>query len=329
MSVKLRAIAAALVATALLALCFRGVDAAQVGALLARAEAAWLLAAILVNATIPVLWAAQWWLFLPARGALGFRAMYGITSVMAMVANSVPMLLGQVTGVHLLATRGRVGHPTALSVIALDQLAEGLAKLTVLFALASFTPLPTVLRGALWALSAGVAVLLAIVVAAAWSYGRVRLPRVIRDWAAGLRGATRPGVVVGGLALGLGMKCAEMGGILAVQHALGVELPLWSALAVLAAVTLSTMVSLAPANLGVYEGSAYLAYTALGLAPETALGLAVLQHIAYLIPMAGTGWITVLVTRPRQAAAIAPAADPLDPLDALDSLDSRPLRARS
>jgi uncharacterized membrane protein YbhN (UPF0104 family) len=320
-SVRLRTAAAVLVATALLALCFRGVDLAQLGALLARADAVWLLAAVAVNAAIPVLWAAQWRLFLPARGALGFRAMFGITSVMAMVANSVPMLLGQVTGVHLLATRGGIGHPTALSVIALDQLAEGLAKLTVLFALASFTPLPGALRGALWLLSAAVAVLLAIVAAAAWSYGRVRLPRLIRDWAAGLRGVTRPGVVVGGLTLGLGMKCAEMGGVLAVQHALGVELPLWSALAVLAAVSLSTMVSVAPGNVGVYEGSAYLAYSALGVAPETALGLAVLQHIAYLIPMGGMGWITVLVTRPRQAAAIVPAA----PLDALD----RPLRARS
>jgi uncharacterized membrane protein YbhN (UPF0104 family) len=316
---KLRAAAALLVSSSLLALCFRGLDATQCCALLARADAPWLLAAILVNAAIPVLWAAQWWLFLPARGALGLRAMFGITSVMAMVANSVPMLLGQVTGVHLLATRGRIGHPHALSVIALDQLAEGLAKLTVLFALASITPLPTALRRALWVLSAGVAVLLAVVVVGAWSYGRVRLPRLIDDWAAGLRGAIRPGAVVGGLALGLAMKCAEMGGILAVQHALGVDLPLWSALAVLAAVNLSTMISVAPGNVGVYEGSAYLAYTALGVAPEAALGLAVLQHIAYLIPMAGTGWITVLVTRPRQAAAIAPPAAPLD----------RPLRARS
>ncbi len=319
MSLKLRTAAALLVATALLALCFRGVDAAQVGALLTRAEAPWLLAAALANATIPALWAAQWWLFLPGGGP-GIRAVYGITAIMAMLANSVPMLLGQVTGVHLLATRGRVGHPTALSVIALDQLAEGLAKLTVLFALASFTPLPAALRRALWLLAAAVALLLAIVVAGAWSHGRVRLPRPIDDWAAGLRGAARPSVVAGGLALGLGMKCAEMGGILAVQQALGVELPLWSALAVLAAVNLSTMVSVAPGNVGVYEGSAYLAYTTLGVAPETALGLAVLQHIAYLIPMAGTGWITLLATRPRQAAATAPA-----PLDRLDP----PLRARS
>jgi uncharacterized membrane protein YbhN (UPF0104 family) len=300
---RLRRAAAALIATALLALCFRSIDAARLLAVIARAEWAWLLAALAVNATIPLLWAAQWRLFLPNRRRLGFRALYAITAVMAMLANSVPMFLGQVTGVHLLATRGGLGHATALSVVALDQLTEGLCKLAVLSALASITPLPGPLRAAAWALSTGVAVLLAIVLAATWSHGRVRLPAYVRDWAAGLRGVRRPEVVAGGLGIGLAMKCAEMGGILAAQAALEVELPLWSALAVLAAVNLATMVSVAPGNVGVYEGAAYLTYTGLGVAPETAFGLAVLQHAAYLIPMAGSGWITVLVAERRQAAA--------------------------
>ena len=76
--------------------------------------------------------------------------------------------------------------------------------------------------------------------------------------------------------------------------------------------SLATIISVSPGNVGVYEGSAYLAYTALGVSPETALGLAVLQHVAYLIPMAGTGWVVVLLAQKRaQAAAIAPADPPL------------------
>jgi len=317
----------ALGATALVVVSFRGVDVARVAALLVRAEPAWLLAALLANGTIPLLWAAQWSLFLPRaalRGsAMGFRAMFGVTAVMAMMVNSVPMLVGQATGLHLLATRARVGHATALSVIALDQLAEGMAKLSVLCALAAVTPLPPALRSGLAVLATVVALLLVVVMAAAWSHGRVRLPAserpvlaraasFVTDWVAGLERARQPAVLAGGLAIGLTMKGAEMGGILAVQAALGVELPLWSALAVLAAVSLATIISVSPGNVGVYEGSAYLAYTALGVSPETALGLAVLQHVAYLIPMAGTGWVVVLLAQKRaQAAAIAPADPPL------------------
>ena len=317
----------ALGATALLVVSFRGVDVARVAALLVRAEPAWLLAALLANGTIPLLWAAQWCLFLPCaalRGsAMGFRAMFGVTAVMAMMVNSVPMLVGQATGLHLLATRARVGHATALSVIALDQLAEGMAKLSVLCALAAVTPLPPALRGGLAVLATAVALLLVVVMAAAWSHRRVRLPAperpalaraagFVTDWVAGLESARQPAVLAGGLAISLTMKGAEMGGILAVQAALGVELPLWSTLAVLAAVSLATIISVSPGNVGVYEGSAYLAYTALGVSPDTALGLAVLQHVAYLIPMAGTGWVVVLLAQKRaQAAAIAPADPPL------------------
>src|SRR5690606_21821903 len=103
------------------------------------------------------------------------------------------------------------------------------------------------LRGGLVVLATLVAALLALILGAAWSHGRFRLPgRAVREWAAGLDGARRPSVLAAGCAVGLLMKCAEMGGILAVQAALGVELPLWSALAVLGAVGLSTMISVAP-----------------------------------------------------------------------------------
>ena len=73
----------------------------------------------------------------------------------------------------------------------------------------------------------------------------------------------------------------------------------------LTAVSLSTMVSAAPANLGVYEGSAFLAYRALGVTPETALALGVVQHVLYLIPMAGAGWLAVTLGRRESHGAMA------------------------
>jgi uncharacterized membrane protein YbhN (UPF0104 family) len=73
--------------------------------------------------------------------------------------------------------------------------------------------------------------------------------------------------------------------------ALGVQIPGWGVLLVLSAVVLSTMASVTPANLGIYEGSALLAYSLIGVEPEVALGLSVVQHVAYLVPSAGVGWV--------------------------------------
>ena len=71
--------------------------------------------------------------------------------------------------------------------------------------------------------------------------------------------------------------------------ALGVTLPAWGVLLVLSAINLSTMASITPANLGIYEASAVVAYGLVGLEPELAIGAAILQHVAYLIPMSGIG----------------------------------------
>jgi uncharacterized protein (TIRG00374 family) len=85
------------------------------------------------------------------------------------------------------------------------------------------------------------------------------------------------------LFLGLAITC--------VLIAFEIVTPWWGILAVLVAVNLSTVVSVTPANLGVYEGAAFLVYRALGVGSDTAVALAIVQHVVYLIPLAGIGWI--------------------------------------
>ena len=62
----------------------------------------------------------------------------------------------------------------------------------------------------------------------------------------------------------------------------------------MAALNLATILPLTPGNFGVYEATAFLIYKFSGLSPELALSLAFLQHICFLIPMAGTGWVVLL-----------------------------------
>ena len=70
-----------------------------------------------------------------------------------------------------------------------------------------------------------------------------------------------------------GMKLAELVAIVAVQAAYGVNFGFGASLLVLATAILATMLPLSPGNLGTYEGSMFLVYRYLGVAPELAVAL--------------------------------------------------------
>ena len=60
--------------------------------------------------------------------------------------NALPFPGGHAFGVFLLAKKEGVGHSAALSVMSLDQLTEGIAKLTVLLIVSWITPLPPLMK---------------------------------------------------------------------------------------------------------------------------------------------------------------------------------------
>jgi hypothetical protein len=57
-----------------------------------------------------------------------------------------------------------------------------------------------------------------------------------------------------------------------------------------------------PGNIGVYEGAVVLAYSRYGVPTEPALGLAVLQHLCYLLALAAPGVLWAGATRWSRAA---------------------------
>jgi uncharacterized membrane protein YbhN (UPF0104 family) len=99
-------------------------------------------------------------------------------------------------------------------------------------------------------------------------------------------------------------KGAEVLAIVAVQRAFGVTVDPGGTLLVLAALLLATMVPVAPGNLGTYEAAVFLTYRYLGLSPAMALSLAIVQHVAFLIPAVGVGYLFVSAnTLSRKAIA--------------------------
>jgi len=125
----------------------------------------------------------------------------------------------------------------------------------------------------------------------------VRLPARAARWLRGaadltahleiLRSPSRTAVV---LALVGSRKLIEVGVTLAVQRALGIALPPWSAVLVVTAVNLAAVIPGPPSGLGVFEATALLTYRFLGVPPGMALAAAILQHAVYFATDLGYGY---------------------------------------
>ena len=300
------------------------VDWSRASAAARSADPLWLLVAIALNWTILLETAARWLLFMPRGAQVSPGKTFEIVAVSTAVGNVGPMLTGQAAGMHLLATRGKLGHAGGLSVTILDQLSEGVAKIALVAAAILLVP------GFPRALGAGLLLVIPLslvaFVALAWRKDRIeaaaarrtgRTHKVIAFLAStahqldALRSPTR---FVLGVALKLLQKTVEGLAIAAVALSLGVTLPAWVILSALVAVNLSTLVAVTPGNLGGYEGSAYLVYRAAGVESGTALAFALIQHTVYLIPLVGTGGVLEAVRLWRRVraspAVVGPEDDP-------------------
>ncbi|MGH7678161.1 MAG: lysylphosphatidylglycerol synthase transmembrane domain-containing protein [Gemmatimonadaceae bacterium] len=281
--------------------------------LIRRSSVPWLVAAVAANALIIPLWVAEWRLLVPTAFRVGFARMFEVVAVTAAVLNSVPFFAGEASAVALLIGRATLSRGAALSVLAMDQLLVGLAKLSVIAAAALAVPLPSWLRAGILSLVAGVATIatLLLLLAIRWSGVRDRLqsrPSKVRGlaarlvaWGSHLDALREPRRMVRLAALALAKKGAELLGVVAVQLAFGVDPSLSAALVVVAALAVTTLIPVAPANLGVYEATVFAAYRFLGFPAEAAVGLAIVQHVAFLLPALVIGYATLTVRQLQTA----------------------------
>lgn len=282
----------------------------RVGGLLAAQRPSWTALAVLANLLVLPLWALEWWRLAPTDERPGLGRSFEVVALTSATLNTVPFFAGEASAVVLLVTRAGLSRAGALSVLALDQLLVGVAKLTVIGAAMLLAPLPVALRAGVGTLAAAVALGGLAMLVLSWSAGRqgtsdarpaAGAVAFVRAWAARLEVLREPRGMTLVLALALGKKALEILAILAAQHALGVALPWWSGVLLVAALGIGTLVPLAPANLGTYEATAFLTYRYLGVPADTALGLAMLHHLAFLLPAIGTGWSLLLA---RQLVAL-------------------------
>lgn len=290
-------------ATALLIYFISRVDRGELRQALALAQWSWIAVAVLANALILVSWAGLWWIVAPREERPPYPLMFEINAMASALMNTMPYLGGHAAAVVLMIKRARMTREGALSVLALDQLGEGLAKVTIFAVVAVAAPIPDWMRVGIATASVAVGGLLVALVVAAHGYVRLAPPAaaaptpVNRIRGFGARWAERMETLrsarqsVAALAFAIGTKVAEGAGILAAQHAFGVELSLGSTALVLAAVILGSILPVAPGNVGTYEAGAFLAYRHLGIEPGMATILAVASHVCFMIPSVGIGYL--------------------------------------
>jgi uncharacterized membrane protein YbhN (UPF0104 family) len=307
---------ALLVVTALVVLAARRLSPARVLGELALARPGWVLLALGCFACILPLWALQWRLLVPRERHPPVWTMLGVVAMTSTVLNTTPLLVGEAAGVFFLVTEAGLSHVAAVSVLAMDQLFVGLAKLFVIGGAATAVTVPLGMARGAYALFAAVTLLLAGIVVAAWrsdhlsrSLERVAPPRVVRlvvSLGAALAPIRSPARSGGALGLALAKKAAEALALLCLQRAFGVELHATSALVILAATNLATLLPVVPGNLGVYEAAVVVAYSWLGIPPERALSIAVVQHACYFTALALPGYRWLAGRTPvRNSAAAA------------------------
>jgi uncharacterized membrane protein YbhN (UPF0104 family) len=262
----------------------------------------WVAAAIAANFAILPVWAAEWRLLVPAAFRVAYRRMFEIVAITASVLNAVPFFAGEASAVGLLITRGTLTPSAAASVLAMDQLLVALAKLTTLAAAAVLVSLPVWLRTGVLSLVAGFSILLAVLLLLAHSWERLQrwlahpasrmrgLIARIAAWGQHLDALRVPRRALGAVVLALSKKALEVVAVIATQLAFGLEPSLAIALLVIAALAITTLLPIAPANLGVYEATVFAAYRYAGIPAETAAGLAFVQHACFLLPSILTGY---------------------------------------
>jgi uncharacterized membrane protein YbhN (UPF0104 family) len=259
-------------------------------------------AALLVCLGSAPLAAGLWSLFIARPSRPSFPTMFAITSLSTMARASLPFLAGDASSVGLLVTRGRLSPAPAVLVITLDQLFTGFGKVAVLCVALAYAPVPPVINRAGMALLVVVAGgTLALLGAAHFGSGLRRFGASLPTWAARPLGwladismhleiLRSPLATISALGLTTLRKAIEVAVTLAVQRAVGVHLPLWSAFMLVAAVDLAAVIPGPPSSLGIFEATALFVYRFLGVSPATALVAAILQHAVYLCTDFGWGY---------------------------------------
>lgn len=263
----------------------------EVGEAIGAARVSFLLAAVALNLAVFPFWVWQWQLIAAPLARVDWRTMSGVVALSVTAKVALSGVAGLSSGLLALRYRAGLSYSEAGTVISVDQFFALVTKVAVIGLALLLLPLPAVLLQA----ALGLAALSGLMLAVLWLAGppghrplpvdhRLQLPfRAVRRFLNDLAALRSWPVLAGGLALALIKKALETGAALAVQLACGIEASPAAAVLVVAAVSLTTLVPVAPANLGIHSAGVFAAYALLDTPTDQAIAAGLLHHAMLLV----------------------------------------------
>ncbi len=296
------------VSTVLLYLCLRQVDITHLWREIKNIRISFFLAGIAIFFLIIVLKSLQIRVYLPPSKKIAVGKIIRAVSILLMTVSLVPFWGGHAFFVYLLGHKEKIGKTLVLSIITMDQIIEGFGKLAIFAIVALVTPLPDWMKnGMLW-LTGVVLLVYSLFFILATRYrnheghqikplqskilnkiyltfiGLATQLKVIRDMR----------VISITLILSILMKGFETFAVLMVQKSFGVELPYYAPLLVVAALSLGTVLPLAPGRLGIFEATLFVTYRYLNVEATQAMTLAIFIHVVHTLPFVISGYLASL-----------------------------------
>ncbi len=291
-----------LVPAVLIFFLFRAIDFHQFWTSLKQMDLAYFLIGCSFPILILILTAFQWNLFVPENRKLRFQNMFSVVSVFAMLVNTVPFWGGHLFGIYLLGEKEKLGKSVALSIITLEQMADGFGKIVMFGMIALFYPLPDWIqipvRGGIGLIFLAYVILFAL----AYRYRNSshaleviehshwkRLGHFFSKWAHHLQDLRDLKKMFLAIAIAFAMKSLEVGTILMVQKSFHLQLPWISALLVHLALGVAMSLPVSPGRFGIFEGAVFLTYQHLGIDTSGASAIGLAMHLAHTLPFVLVG----------------------------------------
>lgn len=239
--------------------------------------------------------AACWHIMFAPRHRVPVLRLFRYT-IAAFAASAIaPARAGEVLRVWTLKKRDGVPPADTAAVAVAEKLLDGVTMVILVAPLPWLLPeLPGWVGNGI-ALCAAVAIaafiVLYIVIGRAKIDDNVESPSVLRRFFAGMHALRDPRRLAGSMAVLFVVWAADLGEIMAVLYAVGVDLPVAAGLFILFGLNLAIMVPSTPASVGALEAGALAALTVLGVPKEPALAFALLYHALQVIPLIAAGVI--------------------------------------
>ncbi|HEX2987849.1 MAG TPA: lysylphosphatidylglycerol synthase transmembrane domain-containing protein, partial [Chloroflexota bacterium] len=243
----------------------------------------------------------KWHMLLLPTGNLSKSNLFYAINVGYLVSTVLPGRLGELARAYMLARVERVSPVAVLSTVALDRVLDVVAMALLLAVVLPTTDLPPQIGQSGFLIGAGGVAVLAVCMALAYPAGRELFLRLLRglpkfpgkplaehfaealcDGMSGLRGA---GAVMKIALATLGVWLTTVVTAYGSMQAFHISAPIWAAALVVAITNLGMAVPSTPGYFGVSEYLTVLALSAFGVDKESALGCALIYHLAWIVPV--------------------------------------------